>query len=232
MNGLCSNTPFNSYFAPNQNENHTFLSTGASNFTRQEILGNPQTPSFMLTNEDLKQQGTNLCDVRLYFESCNVINGTTWSVSDPSKIIISQQDASQIVFSAASNAFGSVIITAHIPGQNSISREVWIGKAHVFVQLESDMGGISNYAKGYLRGVNSTLEQQKISYIHWEKLSATSGGNMYASDNDTEVNGQGSNNYWTVNARIHVTNPCGISQHDFLLASSMPTIGLYHRTFR
>lgn len=219
-NLTCNNTPFDSYFAPNQNENHTFLSTGASNFIKQEILGNPQFPSYILINEDLKQQGANLCgsnNVRLYFESCNVKNGTTWSVSDPSKVNIVQQDTSQFIFNATSNASGSVIITAHIPGQNSISREIWINKAKVSVELERDMGGISNWAKGYLKGIGLTLEEQEVSFIHWEQLSSTHGGTMSAGYNSPTINGQGPNNYWTVNVRVHVTNPCGTVQYDFVL---------------
>jgi pimeloyl-ACP methyl ester carboxylesterase len=131
--GCNNNTPFDTYYAPNVNEPHLFLSTNASNFIRQEILGNIQEPNFTLRDSDLKQDGADfLCgnngnSVRFYFDQCKTKQGVTWSISNPSLINIIQQDNTQFEFSAVNNATGSVTITANIPNQTNISRTIDLG---------------------------------------------------------------------------------------------------------
>lgn len=142
-------------------------------------------------------------------------NSVTWQTSSNLQII-SSNNTNIIVRPINSSVNGLAFIKAILPNQ-TIQKNIWIGKAKIWVELEDDMGGTSNWAHGYLRGVNSNLEEQNITYIHWEEISASNGGHMYASDNDIEIGGQGPNNYWTVNARVHVTNSCGVKQHDFVL---------------
>lgn len=138
-NLVCTNnTPFDSYYAPLVNEEHINLSIRASQFIRQEILGNPQEPTFVVEDQDLKRDGGapacgNLGNsIRLYFEPCQEKAGTTWLVSDPSKIIILQQDITQFRFKAAPNAGGTVTITAVIPNQANISRTIRLGPVFDF----------------------------------------------------------------------------------------------------
>ncbi|MDC3388741.1 T9SS type A sorting domain-containing protein [Flavobacteriaceae bacterium] len=130
----CSNnTPFDSYFAPDVNEPHLFLSVGASNFIRQEILGNQQVPDFKVKDSDLKREGaifscSNLNNsIRFYFEECQTKQGVTWSVSNPSMINILQQDNTQFEFVSAPNGGGNITITANIPNQPNISKTVYLG---------------------------------------------------------------------------------------------------------
>lgn len=128
-----NNTPFDSYFAPDVNEPHLFLSVEASNFIRQEILGNPQVPDFTVNDIDLKREGaifscSNLNNsIRFYFEECQTKQGVTWTVSNPSMINILQQDNTQFEFVSAPNGGGNITITANIPNQPNISRAVYLG---------------------------------------------------------------------------------------------------------
>ncbi|WP_084203535.1 T9SS type A sorting domain-containing protein [Psychroserpens damuponensis] len=127
-----NNTPFDSYFAPEVNEPHLFLSVGASNFIRQEILGNPQVPDFTVQDSDLKQQSTFSCSnlgnsIRFYFEECQIKQGVTWSVTEPNMISVIQEDNTQFEFVSSVNANGYMDVTAHIPNQADITKTVFLG---------------------------------------------------------------------------------------------------------
>lgn len=197
------------------NRNH--FTNGQAKRMKLEILNNPLLQSLIgdscfpptISGNQTICNSSNTSYVLQHIND-NVI----WDVSNNLDIVSSNNTT--ITVKPKANANGEGFIKAILTNK-TIQKNIWIGKTKVFVELESDMGGTSNWAKGYLKGVNSSLESQNISFIHWEKLSSTNGGTMSASDNSTEVFGQGPNNYWTVNGRVHVTNSCGITQFDFVL---------------
>lgn len=116
---------FDSYFAPNKNEEHVFVSAENANWLIKELQGIPQAPYFpiqanLLTGPDL------ICNANAVYsfaDICKIPSAVTWSVSD--NLQINSQTSTSITVSNLTDGAGN--ITATFQNGQTVTKNIWVG---------------------------------------------------------------------------------------------------------
>ncbi|ADR22429.1 hypothetical protein MATR_37250 [Marivirga tractuosa] len=120
-------TPFDSYYAPNENQQHIYPTTENVAWIMAEINGNEQTPIVRLTGDDLTGSDF-VCDqnTTYSFENCKLGSGvSSWSTSSSLQIVSS--NANSITVNPSANSQSNNSITAYFNDGTSVTKNVWVG---------------------------------------------------------------------------------------------------------
>ncbi|WP_075344532.1 T9SS type A sorting domain-containing protein [Tenacibaculum agarivorans] len=158
-------TPFESYYVPDHNQEHIFLTPKNVAWLTEEIMGNPQEPTVFVTTPIVGS--TTMCYSNTNYTialPCQISN--QWSVSNNLRIV-SQTNNSITVRPVNSSTQGHAYIKSKV-GSNVIVKNIWIGKplaytrsqdpkicANVFKQDESYILPVSPGADSYRLTSNS-----------------------------------------------------------------------------
>ena len=231
-NLVCSNEiPFDSYFGPKKNEQHTSFTEESVNWILKELGTNteapvsqdPVFPQYNLAPDSFI--GTSvICNgaTETYTTSseCSAANNIlNWSIS-PNLKIISSTGSSITVKPLSTSTNGEAYIKAHFQSQ-SVQKDIWIGEPRVYVRLVNNPY-LYNEAQFSLLGVGSDIMKQQITSIKWTKISGTTGTYLYATQNQYSGSARGPGNTWTINAKVEVTNSCGTIVKYFTLRPPPP----------
>lgn len=124
-------TPFDSYFAPQDNEEHIELSQESVAWLTKEIENNHQQPTVYIDAATLTLTGdVMVCSIKTNTFSINIPScskNTVWAVSNGLQII--SQNNNTITVAPTSSTFSGVgFITATIDGvTNELFKSVWVG---------------------------------------------------------------------------------------------------------
>lgn len=131
-NLVCSNEiPFDSYYGPKINEQHTSFTEESWNWFREELEGNPQAPTVYLDDNHLIGDDI-VCEndiVTYYFESCRAPFVLEWQISDNLEIIT--EDNTSITVKAIGNPREPGYVRAIFPFDNILDKTLWIGSPNV-----------------------------------------------------------------------------------------------------
>lgn len=124
-------TPFDSYFAPQDNEEHIELSQESVAWLTKEIENNHQQPTVYIDAATLTLTGdVMVCSIKTNTFSINIPScskNTVWAVSNGLQII-SQNNNTITVAPTNTSVFGVGFITATIDGvTNELFKSVWVG---------------------------------------------------------------------------------------------------------
>lgn len=158
-NLVCTNEiPFDSYYGPKKNEQHTSFSQESINWLLQELSGDPQPPSVYYDGSNLLGPDA-ICvnDIVTYeIDDCTPLPVQTWEVSNGLQIITSD-DFSVTVQSNTSGRMAG-FIKAYFPNQ-VVQKELWIGRPGAPAFLNGpevvDTGAIVTYSGGTSEGATS-----------------------------------------------------------------------------
>jgi pimeloyl-ACP methyl ester carboxylesterase len=206
-NLVCSNEiPFNSYYAPIANEQHTSFTEKSVNWLLKELSGNYQAPTVYMSVEDLKGSNTLSIDQSgfYYFENCKISDSAIWQVSSNLQIV-SSTNTSVIVRAINNSINEEAHIMAQVDGQ-TITKKIWVGKPSITTTQDA----LVNYVTVYLIGANQTnIYDQGITSTIWENISSAGGCSVSFSGSDFEGFGHGNCTNWSVYVKISATNSCG-----------------------
>lgn len=207
-NLVCTNEiPFDTYFAPKSNEQHTSFTETSVNWLFKELAGDEQEPTVYLTNNDLHGSAV-ICPTanKTYsFSQCKLGNTPTWQVSSNLQIISSTNN-SVTIKAINSSINGYATVRAIFDGQ-TITKQIWVGKPKISVS-QTYVGEMS--AELILKGANNTnILKQGISSTTWQKVKQK--GICSINVNGTKYNGFISSSCceWSVLVKITSTNICG-----------------------
>lgn len=123
---------FDSYFAPNKNEEHVFVSSENANWLIKELQDIPQAPRFpietgLLVGPDL------ICNTNatyVFLDICKIPSAVTWSVS--SNLQIDSYSDYSVSVSQITNGQGT--ITATFQNGQTITKTIWVGKPSFYLE--------------------------------------------------------------------------------------------------
>lgn len=123
-------TPFDSYYAPSDNQQHITPTTENVAWIMEEINGNPQAPVVRLLQQDLAGS-ERLCynQPKTYsFGNCKLGSPvSSWSTT--TNLNIMNSSSSSITIKEASSSFrGNKYITANFADGTSLTKKVWVGR--------------------------------------------------------------------------------------------------------
>lgn len=161
---------FDSYFAPNKNEEHVFVSADNAKWLIKELQDIPQAPSFpiqtgLLTGASSICANTN--NTYQFLDICKIPSAVTWSVS-PNIQIVSSTPYS-IIVSAIENGEGT--ITATFQNSQTFTKTIWIGTPELN-QFTFGNGLSQNACIAPIDCLNPSLESTEI-YASFNGMSTT-----------------------------------------------------------
>ncbi|HIP33233.1 MAG TPA: hypothetical protein EYG89_00520 [Bacteroidia bacterium] len=211
-------TPFDSYYAPIENQEHADLHIEGMVWLLEEVDGNPQEPSFYNGNcsnstTNININGLNkLClnqtsTYSIASNQCSANSSTVnWTTSSNLQIISSNNN--EIIVKSISNLDNKWITatsnaqadTKKIIGKPSISSTINPGP---IPQIEL----IGNWINYNLQGITS---------IVWTQTGGN--GTLHASNNSRSAYASGTGSRWFVSGQVQITNSCGTTIRTFGLA--------------
>ncbi|MGJ8745992.1 hypothetical protein [Polaribacter sp.] len=217
-NLVCTNeTPFDSYYAPVENQEHASLHNDGINWLKEELLGNEPSPSIYNTcnTQSITINGTDrLCNNQIATYSINNCSSSniTWTTSSNLQTISSnnQQIVVKNINANASNSW----VRVTLPNGQSVSKSI-IGKPSISYTVTS-----GSYPSISINGVGTSIYQQGIYNTQWVK----NGGTGQIQNNNsftTYASGYGSN--WYVSGNVIVTNSCGSTTKSFFISGGSST---------
>lgn len=154
--------PFDSYYGPKTNEQHTSFTQESVAWLLEELAGNPQPPTVYYEGDNLIGPSA-VCEndiVTYEFDSCTPIPVSQWQVSNGLQIITSD-DFSVTIQSTTSGSMAGYI-KAYFPNQ-VVQKDLWIGKPGIPAFLNGpevvDTGAVVTYSGGISEGA--------VSYDWW-----------------------------------------------------------------
>jgi hypothetical protein len=150
--------PFDTYYGPGKNEQHTSFTENSINWLMEELAGNPQAPTVYLNGDDLIGPNT-ICqnDVLTYeFDVCRATPVPNWEVS--SNLNIVSYDDYSITVEANSSSSNSEFIKAVYP-YHTVRKDLWLGRPS---------------SPGYLNGPEIVSTGSLVTYSGGESTGATS----------------------------------------------------------
>jgi hypothetical protein len=134
-NLVCSNeTPFDSYYSPDENEDHVGITAKSVEWLLKEIEGNPQSPRYTFTDDDFDFVSSlkTICvgttaSLAANGEECKFPSEIEWSVSPNLEII--RQDGFSVNVRAL--AEGEAYIKATFEGGSEYIKKFWVGEPQI-----------------------------------------------------------------------------------------------------
>lgn len=210
--------PFDSYFAPSQNEEHVFVSSNMVKWLMEELNDNPQAPWFPI-NADSFQGADKLClnqtETYSFSDPCKLPSNVIWSLNNTNAQILSSNSNSLTLKGITS---GSVILTASFQNGQTLTKTIWVGSpiANVMQSYEPKPYNESHF---YLDS-DDLDPTQGVTSIQWTKLSSTPSSAyvvLYATPGSTSGFARGSNQNWSLEGKVDITNACGTTTKYFTL---------------
>jgi hypothetical protein len=211
-------TPFDSYYAPNENQEHADLHIEGISWLLEEVDGNQQDPSVdcnACSNciVSININGLNkLClnQTSTYSITSNQCNTIDWTTSNNLQIISSNNNGITVKSIVNTN---DKWIKATINGQ-TYTKKI-IGKPSI-----SSTVNPSHYPQIELIGNWINYNLQGITSIVWTQT----GGNgiLHASNNSNSAYASGTGSGWFVSGQVQITNSCGTTTRTFGLAPFLP----------
>jgi len=219
VNRVCTGeTPFDSYFAPQNNEEHIHLTNENVTWLTEEIMGNPQDPSVHIRPFTIQGDNTICYSEYKTFTIDNSISScqgaTQWTVSN-NLTITSQTNNSITVRPVNSSANGLGWVSAKKEGVNTVfdDKGIWIGKPLDQYAHFRLVGSSQIYSRQWskLEGIGEFLIpefEQDLYTINYE-WNIPNSQIMY-SDNNRIAN-INPYNTGTINIGLRLKNRCGCS---------------------
>ncbi len=179
-------TPFDSYYAPRENQEHTSFNDENERWLMAEVLGLQQPPSAYPT----QIQGSNveLCDHRtrvFSFDRCDVPQPPHWSVDRGLSIVSTTPYSVTVRADDYFNAYSN--ISASFP-HNSVDKRLYVGRPqtpeYVSGPATVSAGGLARYSGGKAVGARSyawhvphpyqTVQSFSYDGLSWEMQATTS----------------------------------------------------------
>lgn len=158
--------PFDTYYAPKENENHIYFTQKSVNWLFEELNGNYQEPTVYLTHGNL-QGPTTICSTvnKTYsFDQCKLGSTPTWQVSSNLQII-SSTDFSITVRAINSLIIGEAYIKAIIGG-DSVTKNIFIGTPISSSEIDNNiLTDGDNNIKVELIGANNERLQWRVNGV-------------------------------------------------------------------
>jgi|GEM_PF-2257701 len=207
-------TPFDSYYAPNDNQEHAALHLEGVNWLLNEVKGIEQVPSVYsgCKSYSIAINGNDrLCNGQTATYDINNYNSTVnWSTSGNLQILTTT-NRQITVKNTNPNASSSWIRAVLSNGRQVVSKTI-SAKPSISYRIEN-----SRFPTISLYGIDKPINQQGIYKTKWIKTGGT--GQIYNSNSfSTHATGYGSN--WHVEGQVTVTNSCGTSTKRFYIRPS------------
>jgi len=213
-------TEFDKYSPYSHNHRHISFNTRNGDWLAKELIGNSieytDCSAFCSNSEIIGNDA--LCNTGVYSLEGNI--NANWYISSGANLVSLTNNGNSVTLTETNpNQNGLITLNAYINspkcGSKTLSKQIWVGKPNVYVQLENNPN-LYNTAIFHLKGTNSSLAQQGITSIIWERVPPINYGLFFlVEDNDTTGQGYGPNNNWAFDAKVTVTNSCGSFQYYF-----------------
>lgn len=158
-NLVCTNEiPFDSYFGPKVNEQHTSFTQESVEWLLEELAGNPQPPTVYYEGENLMGPDA-VCQndlVTYEFDNCNPMPVLQWEVSGGLQIITSDDFSVTVENTTSSNVAGWI---KAIFSNQVVQKDIWLGKPSIPAYLNGPevvaTGAVVTYSGGIAEGATS-----------------------------------------------------------------------------
>lgn len=214
-NLVCTNeTPFDSYYAPRENQEHAALHSEGINWLIKEVKGDQQTPSIYngCSNYNIVINGNDrLCNGQTATYTVNNCSSSnvTWTSSSNLQVL-SSTNQNIVVKNTNANISNTWVRVTFSNGQ-SVSKNI-LGKPSIAYTVSQ-----SRYPRISIYGIGIPISQQGIYNTQWIKTGGT--GQIQNSNSfSTYATGSGSN--WYVSGNVIVTNSCGTTTKSFYIRGS------------
>jgi hypothetical protein len=131
-NLVCSNEiPFDSYFGPKNNEQHTSFTEASVNWLLEELAGNAQEPYFPIDPSVVTVNKSILCNgesAQVFINALCKVPGNVNSWSTSSNLYIAGNNGNSASIHATHDARTKGWVKAHFSNGQYIKNEVWVGK--------------------------------------------------------------------------------------------------------
>lgn len=131
-NLVCSNEiPFDSYFGPKNNEQHTSFTETSVNWLLEELAGNPQDPHFPINPNALSVNKTIVCNgesAQVFINNLCKVPGDVSSWSTSSNLYIASNNGNSVSVHPTSDSRSIGWVKAHFTNGLSVKKEIWLGK--------------------------------------------------------------------------------------------------------
>lgn len=204
--------PFDSYFGPRNNEQHTSFSEESITWLLAELAGNPQPPIIYLDGNDISGP-TKICNgttATYSFPTCKSKPVQSWQYSTNLLNLVSSTYTSISVQPKNSSSSGLGFIKAIYPNQ-TIQKEIWIGSPNFNFDLEWDAPARMVIVTA--EGPNgSDISLQGITSMTWEVVGSSGGGYSLGgncSGLSCIARGPANSNNWSVDYKVTAISSCG-----------------------
>jgi len=209
-------TPFDSYYAPLENQEHADLHIGGITWLLEEVEGNPQDPSVYNGNcsnstANITINGlSKLClnQTSTYTVASNQCSTNTINWTTSSNLQVISSNNSEIIVKSISN-LNNKWITATSNGQTETKKI--IGKPSISSAINP-----GNFPEIELTGNWINYNLQGITSVVWTQTGGD--GTLHASNNSNSAYASGTGNGWFVSGQVQITNSCGTTTRTFGLA--------------
>jgi pimeloyl-ACP methyl ester carboxylesterase len=150
--------PFDTYYGPGKNEQHTSFTENSINWLMEELAGNPQAPTVYLNGSDLLGPEA-ICqnDIVTYeFGACTAAPVPNWEVSGNMQILTYDDYSVTVEYNGSYS--GSGFIKAIYP-YHTVQKDIWLGRPS---------------SPGYLNGPEIVSTGSLVTYSGGESVGATS----------------------------------------------------------
>jgi len=204
-------TPFDSYYAPNENQEHITLNSKNMAWILEELKGNaPGSVGFVQTTVSNISGISKLCEGQTTVYSIDncATSSVSWTTSSNLQILSSTNQQATVKSINSDAPIGWIRVT--LPNGNYKSKKI-LGKPSISYEK-------NNFKNPRLTvyGVGMPLNQQGITNTQWIKTGGT--GQIITNSYNTYATGPGSN--WYVSGLLKVTNSCGTTTKNFYVSPS------------
>jgi len=210
-------TLFDSYYAPQENQEHAALYNDGVNWILQEIDGNHQNPSIYGDcgiSSTLITGSSRICyNQTKHYQLSNscIPNGVNWTVSNNLQVISSNK--MKITVKSTSANTGSSWVKATFDNGQSIIKQL-VGKpSFTYQQI-----GNGQFPEIELISQGMDFSQQSITGVTWSQTGGE--GTLHAYSGSFNAYATGSGDAWIVNGVVKIYNLCGYTEHAFIIIPS------------
>ncbi len=150
--------PFDSYFGPKTNEQHSSFTQESFSWLLEELAGNPQPPTVYYEGDNLMGPAA-ICqnDIVTYeFDNCTPIPVNQWQVSNGLQIVTSDDFSVTVQNNTSSTTNGWI---KAIFSNQVVEKNIWLGKPEMPEYLNGpevvDTGAVVTYSGGVSQGATS-----------------------------------------------------------------------------